>query len=424
MFFLLFLYTTCTLAAVFSNDEVAQLRQNFFANFLANGAIVASPSKQDPDYYYDWVRDSAIAMDLITTWYEQSHQQKYKDYLYHYVTWTEAIQHQLPVPGHHILGEPKFYVNGQAYNGPWGRPQNDGPAIRASALIRFAQTMINEGNETYVQEHLYNNSLDHTTMGAIKTDLEYIAHHWSDPNFDLWEESYGHHFFTSMVQQKALVDGAALARRMHDNAAAAYYEYQASLISLRLHQHLNPTTHTILATLPLHSGPQKPMELDSAIILGVLRNPQSGVFAPGSLFVHNTVSALHEQFTQTFPINNQASGAILFGRYPGDTYDGYSTHGEGNPWFILTATMAEYYYSLALTTPTHQFVKVKEYIEEGDKYLELVKKYAPSMSMAEQINLHTGAQQGAYSLTWSYVSVLHALSIREKAEKILAHSKY
>lgn len=36
------------------------------------------------------------------------------------------------------------------------------------------------------------------------------------------------------------------------------------------------------------------------------------------------------------------------------------------------------------------------------------------MKLSEQINLNTGVQQGASSLTWSYVAVLHAIDYREK----------
>lgn len=40
------------------------------------------------------------------------------------------------------LGEPKFNVNETAFTGPWGRPQRDGPALRATALIAYANYLI------------------------------------------------------------------------------------------------------------------------------------------------------------------------------------------------------------------------------------------------------------------------------------------
>ena len=40
------------------------------------------------------------------------------------------------------LGEPKFNVDETAFTGAWGRPQRDGPALRATALIAFGQWLL------------------------------------------------------------------------------------------------------------------------------------------------------------------------------------------------------------------------------------------------------------------------------------------
>jgi glucoamylase len=43
------------------------------------------------------------------------------------------------------LGEPKFMVNATAFTGDWGRPQRDGPALRATAMISYANYLIVSG---------------------------------------------------------------------------------------------------------------------------------------------------------------------------------------------------------------------------------------------------------------------------------------
>lgn len=40
------------------------------------------------------------------------------------------------------LGEPKFNVDKTAFTGAWGRPQRDGPALRATAMIAYANHLI------------------------------------------------------------------------------------------------------------------------------------------------------------------------------------------------------------------------------------------------------------------------------------------
>ncbi|ASQ46012.1 glycoside hydrolase family 15 protein [Legionella clemsonensis] len=412
-----YVFIAVTHAAVFSPAEIATLKQNFIANITDTGAVIASPSRYYPDYYYDWVRDAAITMDLIETWYEKDKKPEDKARLVNYVHWVEKAQHQTDtLPGQDILGEPKFYLDGRAYDGPWGRPQNDGPALRALTLIRFAHSLIKNNELPYVQAHLYGGGLDPESMGAIKMDLEYIAHHWQEKNYDLWEEVYGDHFFTVMVQRKALIEGAKLARELNEASTAAFYEEQARLMEERLNQHIDQDRAIIQATLAPHPGPQKTNELDSAVMLGVLLGyTENNPFLPTNPYVRNTADALREQFKMLYPINDNYTDALLFGRYPGDTYDGYRNDGLGNPWFILTATMAEYYYKVAAMLPAdrkHQaFIKAN--VKQGDHYLRLIKQYAPDLTMSEQINLNTGIQQGANSLTWSYVAVLRAINLRE-----------
>jgi glucoamylase len=67
------------------------------------------------------------------------------------------------------LGEPKYYVNGTAFTGPWGRPQKDGPALRATTLIAFAKWLI-VGSPKFQTAH-------------ITTHIEPLRHCWQFPLF-------------------------------------------------------------------------------------------------------------------------------------------------------------------------------------------------------------------------------------------------
>jgi glucoamylase len=40
------------------------------------------------------------------------------------------------------LGEPKLNADETAFTGSWGRPQRDGPALRATAMIAFGEWLI------------------------------------------------------------------------------------------------------------------------------------------------------------------------------------------------------------------------------------------------------------------------------------------
>lgn len=52
------------------------------------------------------------------------------------------------------LGEPKFNVDLTAFTGAWGRPQRDGPALRAIALIDFGNWLLVSLQSLYLRLRL------------------------------------------------------------------------------------------------------------------------------------------------------------------------------------------------------------------------------------------------------------------------------
>lgn len=64
------------------------------------------------------------------------------------------------------LGEPKFNVDETAFTGSWGRPQRDGPALRATALIAYSKWLINNG---------YTSTASSIVWPIIQNDLSYVT---------------------------------------------------------------------------------------------------------------------------------------------------------------------------------------------------------------------------------------------------------
>ena len=155
------------------------------------GTVVAAASKQNPNYFYHWVRDASLVVMTVQNFSQSFHMEQYaglpQEYFFSlhndYVQLTRRHQQRV-VNGN--LGEPKFYGDGFPYRGPWGRPQNDGPAIRALSLIRYADRLLDQGQEDVVRKTLYDARFP--SQSIIKVDLEYVAKQWEKADFDLWEE--------------------------------------------------------------------------------------------------------------------------------------------------------------------------------------------------------------------------------------------
>ncbi len=392
----------------------------------ARGSVTASPSRSHPDYFYHWIRDAALTMDVFVTLLERAPNEaqwnQIANRLIEYVQFSRVNQltrNPSGLPDKLGLGEPKFRMDGTAYWDAWGRPQNDGPALRASTLARFAFELIRKGKIDVVRSMLYDSK--QPSNSVIKVDLEFVSHHWRDPSFDLWEEVQGTHFYTRVTQRKSLVLGAVLARTMGDFAAAEWYETQALAIDRDLERFWNQSRGYVVATLDRVGGVDyKHSGLDVAVVLGALHGDLTGVeklthgrgrwsFGVSDPRISVTANRLAAVFHSIYPINSSALFARpaglgdAIGRYPEDKYDGYSSDKQGNPWFLNTNALAELSYRLKLCSG-------------GDAFLRRTAFHMPQdFSMSEQMSRVNGYMTGANDLTWSYASLITTLISRADA---------
>ncbi|RKP14521.1 Six-hairpin glycosidase-like protein [Piptocephalis cylindrospora] len=428
----------------------------------AIGAIMASPSKNHPDYFYHWIRDSAVTMDALATLLNDartpSERTEWIRVLGDCAAFSASLQRATgPFTS---LGEPKWNMDGSPFTLDWGRPQNDGPASRASALTKFAQFL----NHQYINTtHLYDPN-NPNSRAAIQVDLEYVVRHWREPSYDIWEEVAGTHFYTLMAQRRALLDGALIAEKLEDFSSAARYTTQAKAMDPIIRTFWDPKLGYLRTTLNRTAGlDYKTSNLDVQVILASLHASLShdAFMVPESDEIISTLVALIIRFTPLYPINRVreapgAPGDALapgIGRYPEDKYNGYDSKGQGNPWMLTTTAMAETLYRIRqawqragripLTPATRrllsylsnqtdvEIVGMGEWDEIqkgkdprwegylnalkdlGDAFLRRVRYHSPKdLAQSEQWNRHTGFQQGAPHLTWSHVSFLSAIRVR------------
>lgn len=423
LFFLIFVITafspviygrSCESAArswLEQNQEFAasKLLQHMSPSDGLPGAVIAAPSRLEPDYYYHWVRDAALVTDALMSFYDHSSDQslnsKIRRQINAYIDYSNHIQLVTSQTG---LGEPKFYVNGNAYQQPWGRPQNDGPALRAISMIHWARIQMKNGNEKFVREKLYTGT--YPASSPIKKDLEYISHHWKDSSFDLWEEVKGSHFYTLMVTRKALIQGYQLASALHDDGAAKWYINQAKEIEYELNNFWDDKRQYFITTINQSGGlTYKTSNLDVAVILGLLHGDMHDGFLPwDDARVINTINSLVASFKQQYRINMQGSiPGVAIGRYPEDRYAG--THFDGgNPWPLCTLAIAEALYRYAYTLKEKgRIIYADAVLARADEFVQRVSFHSHANGdLDEQIDRDTGQMTSAPDLGWNYAAML------------------
>lgn len=376
--------------------SVKKMIANIDRNDIAAGAVVASPSKYDPDYFFHWIRDAALVMDVVVGLYQTADNGADKKYFQNlvenYIRFSYSNQNTQTLSG---LGEPKFHVNGNGFEGPWGRPQNDGPALRAVTVMKYLRSI----------------SFTHDLANkVIQTDIEYVLNNWQKPSFDLWEEVRGQHFYTLMVQRRALTEARGLFK---NPKFTSRLQKNIQGIEQAIEEHYKNSSF-ILTTLNYTDGLNyKYSNLDSAVVLALLHgktlNPQ---IAFSDVKAKRSVEALAEAFNKVYPVNHQLFSHMVpaIGRYPEDRYYG------GNPWFLTTFAFAEYYFNLAMESGNPSYINI------GEQYLNrgLLHKDGNGQ-LDEQINKFNGYMLSAHDLTWSYASYISAVNARTRAIKMKKH---
>ena len=344
------------------------------------------------------------------------------------------------------LGEPKFNVDGTAFTGQWGRPQRDGPALRASALMAYARWLVANGQTSTATS---------TVWHIIRNDLGYVTQYWNQTGFDLWEEINGSSFFTLAVQHRALVEGSALAKQLGQTCANC--DSVVPQIVNFLQDFWDASEGHILANINTNDGRSGK---DANTLLGAIHalDPTAGCDA--STFQVRSQSVRADRADRPQPCSDKALAnhkvvmdafrfyginagtprgyALAVGRYPEDTYKG------GNPWYLCTLAAAEQLYdalyvwgqqgtinvtevSLAFFQDHQPSVAVGSYtkgdgtyeslynvIESyADGYVGITQTHTPAGgALAEQYDRNSGDALSAADLTWSYASLLTAAQAR------------
>ncbi|KAH8551114.1 glucoamylase [Umbelopsis sp. PMI_123] len=394
-----------------------------------DGIVVASPNTENPDYLYTWTRDAALTMKSLIERLVANKETSLIPTIEAYIKVQLTLQHIDNLSGNFSdlsgLGEPKFEINATEFTGDWGRPQRDGPALRATALVAYGKYAQKHGNSKFVNDSLW---------PVLKNDLDYVTKYWNLTGFDLWEETNGSSFFTISASHRALFEGAAFASSIgHSNSS---YLTQATNILCFLQSFWDSDSNVINADV---ANGKLLRNLDSGTTAGIIHGFDADAgcdaitFQPCSDRALAHHYALVNAFRGYYPINNgkTSSEAVALGRYLNDVYM------NGNPWYLTTLAAAEQLYDaiyvwkkqgqLEITTVSKDFFNqfgsfttgkyksssstfkkiVSAVSAYADGFVDMVAKYTPSNGrLSEQFSGWNGTATSAKDLTWSYASAI------------------
>ncbi|MGO8797777.1 MAG: glycoside hydrolase family 15 protein [Roseiarcus sp.] len=426
----------------------------------ARGSVLASPSiasyDPDPDYFFHWLRDSAIVIDAARILIEEGAgdsgiAERVRDFVRFslalrdldgrvllsrgavgaavspdFLQYVRSEDELRAAVGDRLLGETRFNPDGTLDIIKWARPQHDGPALRALTVMRLGRLGVFDDAE-----------IRDAARGLLEADLAFTHRRWREPSFDIWEERGGHHYYTRLVQFAALCDGAQWMDEAGDSSRARACRAASREIAARLDGHWVAAKGFYSSRVGEADG-EAEKELDIATILAVNHaGREEGPHSALDPKAQATLARLENLFAADYPINQSlppGRGAAM-GRYEGDRY--YS----GGAYYFATLGAAEFFFRLAGAVargaPTNEAARdrlslpavmvgtnqtldrsviFEALISRGDGFMATVRAYTPANGeLAEQFDRATGRQTSSKDLAWSHAALITAVAARRAA---------
>ncbi|MGB9715810.1 MAG: glycoside hydrolase family 15 protein [Thermodesulfovibrionales bacterium] len=225
------------------------------------------------------------------------------------------------------------------------------------------------------------------------------------PSYDLWEENWGIHTFTVSAVYGGLKAAESFSVFFRDKKRAGIYSKAKEDIKSAMARYLyDDKEKRFLKSLIPENGFYRH---DNTIDASIYAPFYFGVFEPDDEKVINTMKAIKDHLWVKTDVGGMA-------RYSGDSYHRVTEDTKsvpGNPWFICTLWLAQWYIAKA---------KNKEELKEVIPVLEWVTSRAlPSGVLAEQVHPFTNQPLSISPLTWSHAAfVATVLEYLYKLEKV------
>jgi len=222
-------------------------------------------------------------------------------------------------------------------------------------------------------------------------------------SYDLWEEKLGVTTFTCSTVYGALLSAANFSRLLGKHRHETTYLNAAEEIKKGIMTHLFDEEKGTFRKM--FTRPHGEFIFDNTIDISSVY----GIFRFGILEANDPLLKKAFAITEERLFCSNYFGGIV--RYEGDNYYRTGLDVPGNPWFITTLWLVQYY--IATAKEEKDFDRVKQWFEW------VAKAALPTGVLSEQVDPYTGNQISAAPLTWSHSEyVLTVMAYLQKLEDL------
>ena len=213
-------------------------------------------------------------------------------------------------------------------------------------------------------------------------------------SYDLWEEKLGIHTFTCTAVYAGFKAAANFENVFGTKQDATKYEDIAEKIKKNILKYFYDEKRNVFIKGIYYKDGEiyKDETIDSSSMYGIF---EFNVLDAGDPRLKSSFDVFKEKLTCPTSIGGYA-------RYENDTYYRVNQDGPGNPWFITSLWLAEYYIALAQNI---------EQLNPALEILNWVTKYKLDTGvLSEQLNPNSGEPLSVAPLTWSHAAFVVAIT--------------
>ena len=225
------------------------------------------------------------------------------------------------------------------------------------------------------------------------------------PSYDLWEERYGVHTFTLGAVFGGLMAAANFTEAFGEIDLAKRYKDGALEIKEAMSEYLYLRKEKRFTRM-INFRKDGEIEVDNILDASLCGIFMFGVYDVNNQKVTDTMQQVYEKLWCKTEVGGIA-------RYENDPYYRVSDKVPGNPWFVTTLWLAQYYIARS---------KTKTELDKAIDIMEWVAAHAlPSGVLAEQVNPYTNEPVSVSPLTWSHATFI--IVVHEYLQKLLELEK-
>lgn len=208
-------------------------------------------------------------------------------------------------------------------------------------------------------------------------------------SYDLWEERFASHSYTAAVTHGALLAAADFADVFEYPDDAVRWRAAADEIVKHFYMYYDEEHQRLRKSFLLQPDGQMVFD-DTLDVSSLYATFTFGNIAAWETFINTTAEAIENELLNKSPTGGSP-------RYMNDKYFAVDPPYAGNPWFVTTLWLAQYYLAVDEVAKAEQLISWT------------MERALPSGAMSEQVNPTTGQPLSVTPLVWSHAEFVNTV---------------